>query len=441
MSLSATLTISSGESRMTNGAARRLTAHANVSSGSKRRRVLYLTYDGLTDQLGRSQILPYLEGLAAKGHDITIISCEKPDRLRADGERVRTICKQAGIGWQPLRYHKRPPVLSSIIDVLQMKRLAIELQRREPFDLVHCRSYMAALIGHSLKRRYGVPFLFDMRGFWADERIERGFWPKNNPVFRLAYRYFKNWEVHFFRDADAVVSLTDSARQEIESWPDSRRARGPISVIPCSVDMELFDPADGRARAAGRKRFALSGDRRVLLYVGSVGPGYVVDAMFGLFRALREIHPGARYLFVSSQGEAEILALAKGYGIEPDEMIVVAGKREEMPALIATGDIGVSIIEPTYAAKATCPTKVGEMLAMGVPVIANSGVGDMAELIGGTGAGAILERFDDASFAAAIAKVEDARLSREQIRAVACKSMALEDGIERYEAIYRSMGS
>jgi hypothetical protein len=65
----------------------------------------------------------------------------------------------------------------------------------------------------------------------------------------------------------------------------------------------------------------------------------------------------------------------------------------------------------------------------------------MAELIGGTGAGAILDRFDDASFAAAIAKVEDAALSREQIRAVACKSMALQDGIERYDAIYRSIGS
>ena len=115
---------------MTDGATQR-PPHANASSGSKRRRVLYLTYDGLTDQLGRSQILPYLEGLAAKGHVITIISCEKPDRFRADGESVRAMCKQAGIEWQPLTYHKRPPILSSVIDVLQMKRRAIELQRRD----------------------------------------------------------------------------------------------------------------------------------------------------------------------------------------------------------------------------------------------------------------------------------------------------------------------
>ena len=403
------------------------------------RRALYLTYDGLTDQLGRSQILPYLEGLATRGHRITVISCEKPERLSAEGKAVRTICASAGIEWHPLRYHKRPPVLSSVVDVLQMKRRATDLQRREAFDLVHCRSYMAALVGHSLKRRFGVSFLFDMRGFWADERIERGFWPKDNPVFRLAYRYFKNWEVHFFRDADAVVSLTDSAREEIEAWPNSRRAGGPISVIPCCVDMELFDPKGGKARAAGRKRLGLPAEQPVLLYVGSVGPGYLTDAMFGLFRAFRAVHPDARYLFVSNHDQGEVIALAQRCGIEPDEMIVVSGRREEMPALIASGDIGVSIIAPTFAAKASCPTKVGEMFAMGVPVIANSGVGDMAKMIGEGGVGAVVDRFDDAAYAEAIANVERDRTSPQEVRAAARRWFALEDGVDRYDAIYRSI--
>jgi len=405
------------------------------------RRALYLTYDGLTDQLGRSQILPYLEGLAARGHRITVVSCEKPDRLQADGERVRAMCAQAGIEWQPLRYHKRPPVLSSAIDVLQMKRRAIELQRGQPFDLVHCRSYMAAFIGHSLKRRFGVPFLFDMRGFWADERFELGLWPSGNPVYRLAYHWFKRWEVRFFRDADAIVSLTNSARNELLSWPDPRRPGGPISVIPCCVDLELFEPAGGRARRAGRQRLGLSDDRKVLVYVGSLAPGYFMDALFGLFRAFRATRPGARYLFVSNHSRAEVLDVARPRGVEPHEIITVAARREEVPSLIGAADLGASFKQGSFSAKACSPTKVGEMLAMGVPVVANSGVGDMAELIGGTGAGAILDRFDDASFAAAIAKVEDAGLSREQIRAVACKSMALQDGIERYDAIYRSIGS
>jgi glycosyltransferase involved in cell wall biosynthesis len=298
---------------------------------------------------------------------------------------------------------------------------------------------MAALVGHSLKQRFGVPFLFDMRGFWADERIERGFWPSGNPLFRAAYRFFKRREVQFFRDADAIVSLTNSARREVETWPDLRRPNAPISVIPCCVDLELFDPAGGKARAEGRRRLGIPDDQPVLLYVGSVGPGYVIDAMFGLFRAFRAIRPGARYLFVTNHSRAEILELARPYAIDLDEIITIGGPRDEMPALIAAGDIGVSIIEPTFAAKASCPTKVAEMLAMGVPVIANSGVGDMTELIGESGAGAIIDRFDDESLAAAIGKIEGAGITREQVRAVACRSLALEGGVARYDAIYRSI--
>ncbi len=38
---------------------------------------VFLSYDGMTDPLGQSQVLPYLEGLAASGHRIHIVSAEK----------------------------------------------------------------------------------------------------------------------------------------------------------------------------------------------------------------------------------------------------------------------------------------------------------------------------------------------------------------------------
>ena len=63
-----------------------------------------------------------------------------------------------------------------------------------------------------------------------------------------------------------------------------------------------------------------------------------------------------------------------------------------MPALIAAADLGVSFILATYSAKASCPTKFGEMLAMGIPVIANAGVGDIAEIAARNRSGAIVER-------------------------------------------------
>jgi hypothetical protein len=79
--------------------------------------VLYITYDGLTDPLGQSQILPYLVGLSGRGHRITILSCEKRAAMDREGAAIRKLCKRSGLDWHPLPYHKSPPVLSSVLDL------------------------------------------------------------------------------------------------------------------------------------------------------------------------------------------------------------------------------------------------------------------------------------------------------------------------------------
>jgi len=187
-----------------------------MSSRASRRggaRALYLSYDGMCDPLGGSQVLPYLFGLAKRGHRITLVSFEKPDRSEAEREEVRRACLGAGIDWHPLPYHKRPPLLSSMHDVRQMQRLAAELLRQERFDLVHCRSYLPALVGLKMKRRFSVPFLFDMRGFWADERVDGRIWNLSNPLFRAVFAYFKRREAEFLAEADQVISLTEEGRK------------------------------------------------------------------------------------------------------------------------------------------------------------------------------------------------------------------------------------
>ena len=42
-------------------------------------KILYISYDGMTDQLGQSQVIPYMQGLAKLGQKITILSAEKKD--------------------------------------------------------------------------------------------------------------------------------------------------------------------------------------------------------------------------------------------------------------------------------------------------------------------------------------------------------------------------
>ena len=150
------------------------------------RRVLYLSYDGMTDPLGGSQVLPYLVGLAALGHRITLVSLEKPTASAAAHAQVSAQCAAAGIAWRPLTYHSRVPIASAAANVIFLTKTSRKILVDTPHDIVHCRSYMAAIAGLALKRDCGVRFLFDMRGFWAEERLEGGGWRR--PPFGAVYR-------------------------------------------------------------------------------------------------------------------------------------------------------------------------------------------------------------------------------------------------------------
>ena len=71
--------------------------------------ILYISYDGMLEPLGQSQVIAYLERLAGNRR-IHLLSFEKSqdwgDIQRR--RRVRGRLQAAGIYWHPRRYHKSP---------------------------------------------------------------------------------------------------------------------------------------------------------------------------------------------------------------------------------------------------------------------------------------------------------------------------------------------
>ena len=402
-------------------------------------RTLYITYDGLTDPLGRSQVLPYLVGLAQRGHRITILSCEKPQRLERDGDRIRQLCADAGIEWVPLKYHKQPLIVSSMIDAAALQRAAIRLHRAEQFDLVHCRSYIPARAGLALKRRLGTKFLFDMRGFWPDEKIEGDNWNLANPLYRTAYRYFKRLESRLLRGADHIVSLTEAGKAQLLTRAELATDPAPITVIPCCVDFDHFPLATDAPRAVARRTLGIAADAPVLGYLGSLGSWYMGNEMLDFFGAYRSRHPNARFLFVTPDSPDSIRAAAAARGIDRDRLIIRAASREEVPQYMSAADLGIFFIEPVFSKTASSPTKMGEMLALGLPLVTNAGVGDVEALVNDLGCGVAIHEFNDASYAAALdrlATLPGSALQRRE-RALACFDVKL--GIDRYDSIYRQL--
>ena len=160
----------------------------------------------MTDPLGQSQVLPYLKGLTQKGYQFHLISFEKSDKFNKHKKHIQSICDEAGIVWHPQDYRNEGGLKKTIRQVRKMKKVAKYLHQRHSFEIVHCRSYISALIGMKLKRKHGLKFVFDMRGFWADERIDGGIWSLKNPIYRTIYNYFKRKEIQFFKISFSSIS-------------------------------------------------------------------------------------------------------------------------------------------------------------------------------------------------------------------------------------------
>lgn len=404
------------------------------------RKVLYITFDGLTDPLGRSQVLPYLVGLAARGHRITILSCEKPDRFEAGQAAVREIVGRAGIEWRHIDYRNRPAVLAHAFTVARLVQEAGRLQRQSGgFDLVHCRSYPPAMVGLRMKRRFGTRLLFDMRGFWPEEKVEGGSWPQSNWVYRFVYRALKETEDKLLRGADHIVSLTHLGKRMMLRWPQLRDAEDRITVIPCCVDFDHFPIPTEARRAEARAELGLPADAQVMAYLGSLGAWYMPLEMLDLFRTFARTRPKARFLIVTPDPREQVEAAAAARQIDTDRLVIRHATREQVPFYLAAADLGVFLIRPVPSKAASSPTKMGEMLALGLPTIANGGVGDVAQILESTGAGVAIETFGESTYETAIAAVDAIAIPRSEIRRRALPWFDVALGVERYDRIYRSL--
>jgi glycosyltransferase involved in cell wall biosynthesis len=406
------------------------------------KRVLYLSYDGMTDPLGQSQVLPYLIGLGKNGYQFTLISFEKPRRFETARDAIASLCANNGIEWHPLMYTKTPPVFSTLRDIRSMKSTIKLLQKTKSFDMVHCRSYIAALTGLWMKKQWGTRLIFDMRGFWADERIDGGLWNLQNPVFATIYKFFKRKEKEFLEKSDHTISLTNAAKKEMNSW-DNNEKFAPVEVIPCCVDLDLFDPTaiDAIQVRSVKSQLQIDDDQKIISYIGSIGTWYLVDEMVEFFSAFLKENINAVFLFVTKDDHEEIRKVFRRKDIPLTALRMVSAERNYVPLYISISDYSIFFIKPAYSKKASSPTKQGEIMAMGIPVICNDQVGDSSIVVEKYDAGMVVKEFSREAYEKYVRTLTGKAFNKDAIRQGAKEFFSLDTGVEKYSAVYEKVVS
>ncbi len=260
-----------------------------------------------------------------------------------------------------------------------------------------------------------------------------------NPLFSNVYKYYKKKEAQYLQHANYIISLTEAGKREMMTWPSFRQDT-PISVIPCCADMVHFSLTDADQKLAGRKGLNIASDALVVSYLGSIGTWYMLDEMLLFFKKLKEYYPVAKFLFITHSPRRVIELRIKDFGLASQDFIITEAARKDVPGMIKASDINISFIKPVYSKISSSPTKLGEVLSMGIPVIVNSGVGDVKQSIQEMDAGYVLEGFGPADYETAIKEIPYLlKKSPAAIRAAAERIYSLEKGIGAYLKCYKSV--
>jgi len=389
---------------------------------------LYISIDGIMEPLGYSQVFKYLENLS-KDYQINLISFEKIQHLKDIDALTDMIkkCDQNNIIWYRLKYRNGLFGLGQLINILNLFIWPIYINLKKKISIVHIRSYMPGLAMPVLKFFFKFNFIFDIRGFWADEKHDRLGWSKKS----YRYRFFKILEKYLIKKADFIVTLTKQSKYIIVD--DFKKKHSRIKVIPTCVDSkEIF------IQPVIRKSNNL-----IVGYLGSTDTAYDFNKFCFFINQIKTLECGIELRVFTEQKIEEIektLALNNLADVKKQIRFV---KRRNLSYELSQLDCLGFYLKENFSIKASMPTKIAESLSCGVPIICNSFNLDIEELINQNNIG-VIYNFTDELHHPEISKILEYRLN-DQIKnrciETAKTYFSIDRGVREYNSIYHSLHS
>lgn len=389
---------------------------------------LYLTRNGLLEPLGQSQVFSYLRGLSQQ-YRFTLITYEK-DHDWADIQRVSGMkeeCRRLGIRWLPQRFRPQPKVIAPALSMVRMVWLVLREVRGQQVRLIHARSYIPAAVALVVSRLTGVPFIFDMRALWPEELISAGRLRRNS----LLHRAIVAAERACLRKAGGIVSLTHAGVEHLQRTYPADLARQKVAVIPTCADLDRFVPAKHAPT------------ERVIGCLGTVLSGWFkLDWLGAFLKIAAKREPALRFELTTRDDPEKIRALIGGDTNLQSRLRIQPCPSDEVHEVLQEQIASVMFFSQGLSKLGSSPTRMAEILGCGLPVIANDGVGDVAEIIRRFRVGVLVGGPSDSEMGAAWDELQ--RLLGDRDLPLRCRWAAetvfsLQTGTAAYLALYKSI--
>ena len=387
--------------------------------------IIYVSYDGILEPLGESQVLKYLSNLKYK-NKIILLSFEKKNNLLKKNslKRINKIAKSSDIDWVSLKYTSNLWLLSKIIDILKINYFIFKNFINHKIKIIHCRSYLPVFSVIFFKFFFKFNLIFDMRGFWIDERYEWNIWKK----YYFIYYFLKRIENFLIKYSDIIVVLSKDAKKEIIHYYNKSSKK--IFVIPTCADENQFKLINEKKNNNNKLR---------LCHLGTIKTRYDINLTLNFLKLINKKIPSS-LTFINKYEKDYIIYNCSKYNIDVSQIEIISLDHNQIQDKINKFDFNIFFPKKGYYLKGFFPTKIAESLMSGIPIITTSINTEINNHMTNQNIGIIIDHLNDDSIDKIFKNINFYRniKNKRNIREFAINNLSIKYAISIYNMIYKN---
>jgi len=355
------------------------------------------------------------------GHEVTVVTCAPnfPEGKLFSGYRNhwRRVEQIDGIRVVRVKTYitANEGFLKRTLDYMSFMLMGFVMglfERRPDVVVATSPQFFCAIGGWALSVAKWRPFVFELRDLWPASIMAVGAMKKS-----LAIRLLEKIELFLYRRANAIVSVTESFREDLVSRGVPREK---IHVVINGVDLDRYEP---RSRDAELEReFGLAG-KFVAGYMGTHGMAHALPKVLEAAEQLLHREDIAFFFAGSGAERGRVEQIVTERGLH-NVRLIARQPKEAMPALWSLCDVSIVPLRDNPVFATVIPSKIFESMGMGVPILMSLPEGEATGIVRATGSGVCVPPEDPAAMAAEIARLAAQPQSVEGLRQQAWSSAA-----------------
>ena len=318
------------------------------------KKVIFFSYDGFFDPLGQSQIKPYIYYLSKKNYSITLISYEKNSKPinieKILDNHIKLNFRRGIIG----------KFLNIIVGIYYLRKISHKIKP----DLVHLRGFIPAFIFYLSFLK--IKYLYDFRSFAVGEHVDTG----NLKEGSITHRIFENVDKKLIQNSSGIIVLEKYAENLL--YQTYKVPKVPIKIIRTCTDQSLYKLKNSYKYSVNRKIKFVS--------LGGAIPPYRSDLMLKVVKSLINLGLNVSIDFINKSDHKHILINARKIGFPENCLNIYSLDHNLISHHLNNFDFGLIFYDSSKWRRVCSPTKLGEFLSAGLPIICLEGVDIVDEL-------------------------------------------------------------